>query len=262
MIFFYLKIINISLVIFLSLCYDSNMRDKRQQLICPICGRSFKRKKSAIERAINWFGCSDKCVRIAQRRYFDNLFFKKHGKTIEETIQQLYLIEFKSYRQICEIININTRTLMRRMKEFNIPIRDRSTAVKLQYLDPTIVARKAKTRRNHDDEWYKKSREGRSQFLQNNPRWSKYEIEANRFLAPLGFIHEIALGGYNFDFGHPSKKMIIEIDGGNWHDSAPKMSNDRIKTKILENLGWKLFRLQIKDIKEVKYSIKKLDIFN
>lgn len=97
----------------------------------------------------------------------------------------------------------------------------------------------------------------RSLGVQNNPKWSKYEIEAAKYL-PRGFIHEIAIDGYNFDFGYSNQKIAIEIDGGDWHNSERKRKVDIRKNELLKNLGWQLIRIKTKNISKIEDQIKNI----
>jgi len=79
-------------------------------------------------------------------------------------------------------------------------------------------------------------------------------------LEPLGYVMEYAISTkpirklmpdismrseYNVDFGHPKKKIAIELDGP-CHNSMKRKAIDEKKTLVLENLGWKVIRIKHK----------------
>src|SRR5580692_2892943 len=86
---------------------------------------------------------------------------------------------------------------------------------------------------------------------------------AQELLAPLGFIRECPVstkgiitnfpvpGTYRVDFGHPGRKIAIELDGVS-HLSSLERKRDIKKTAILHMVKWKVIR--IKHGKEVNQS--------
>src|SRR5207248_2956311 len=111
------------------------------------------------------------------------------------------------------------RTVMIRMKELGIQARSGSEAVRLRYSDPTFFQSKIKTKNETGLKWISQFKKKYPEKVGDASKWSKYEVEAAQFLLPLGFTCQFKIDGYRFDFGHPSLKIIIEIDGGGWHGS-------------------------------------------
>jgi hypothetical protein len=74
-------------------------------------------------------------------------------------------------------------------------------------------------------------------------------------LEPLGFIRELPIKTkghgtrlkvptcYKVDFGHPKKKVAIEVDGPS-HRARARQKQDRKKEIVLKALGWKVKRIK------------------
>ncbi|MFA5728351.1 MAG: DUF3320 domain-containing protein, partial [Candidatus Neomarinimicrobiota bacterium] len=62
-------------------------------------------------------------------------------------------------------------------------------------------------------------------------------------------IPQVGFAGYKIDFGivhpeFPSKFILgIECDGANYHSSSTARDRDRLRQEVLENLGWKFYRI-------------------
>ena len=53
---------------------------------------------------------------------------------------------------------------------------------------------------------------------------------------------QLAIGKYFADFADPVKKIVIEIDGAEWHDKE----KDKIRDKDMNELGYKVIRFEAK----------------
>ncbi len=75
-------------------------------------------------------------------------------------------------------------------------------------------------------------------------------------LEPLGFLRELPIKTkghtsseqkipthYKADFANPETKVVIEMDGPS-HRNQRQQERDRKKSAVLENLGWKVIRIQ------------------
>lgn len=97
--------------------------------------------------------------------------------------------------------------------------------------------------------------------MAKNKTWPEMEFE--RLLNELGVPYRTqeVVGGKIFDFYIPSANLLVEIDGDYWHGN-PKIykrpnkmqntnkKNDRKKTLIAENEGYKISRVWESDLKE------------
>ena len=112
------------------------------------------------------------------------------------------------------------------------------------------------------------SREKQSQtLLQNfiNGKYKKYAVSKSELLwgqkiqefFKIDLIHSYWLGGKCFDYKHPTKNILFEIDGAYWHNLKNMKENDKLKTTIAEKNGFQLYRFSINNIKEVVPSIEK-----
>lgn len=78
--------------------------------------------------------CSNECGAKFKQQNFDNALESRLGMPIKDWLIEHYINQLWVYNQICKELHINTRTLMRYMRQFNIPIRNPSEAVKVQWI--------------------------------------------------------------------------------------------------------------------------------
>ena len=97
--------------------------------ICVICGNPFQQSHQTI------LCCSNKCGQIFKQINFDKTLESKLNMPIEIWLREYYLNQFWSFRKICIHLKINIRTLMRYMRQFNIPVRHGSDAIKTQWVN-------------------------------------------------------------------------------------------------------------------------------
>ena len=80
---------------------------------------------------------------------------------------------------------------------------------------------------------------------------SPFEEEVVRVLREAGFtaVPQVGIAGFRIDIGvkHPSRPgeyvLGVECDGAAYHSSRVARDRDRIRQDILENLGWRLYRI-------------------
>jgi len=80
---------------------------------------------------------------------------------------------------------------------------------------------------------------------------SPFETEVFEFLKAKGFeVHpQVGCAGFRMDFGivdpkSPGKYVLgIECDGATYHSSPVARDRDKIRQRILEGLGWNLYRI-------------------
>ena len=93
--------------------------------------------------------------------------------------------------------------------------------------------------------WYKNFRKD----LRNNATPQEIILWARLRRSQLGykFRRQHSIGKYIVDFCCPSKKLIIEVDGGQ-HDEVNQRRYDANRTKYFESLGFKVLRFWDNDV--------------
>jgi len=69
----------------------------------------------------------------------------------------------------------------------------------------------------------------------------------NKQLYNLKFRRQVKFGSYVADFCCPSKKIVIEIDGGQ-HNEDLNIEKDKVKQKFIEKQGYKVLRYWNNDV--------------
>lgn len=79
---------------------------------------------------------------------------------------------------------------------------------------------------------------------------SEFEVEVHDFLVENGYSVDMQVGCSNFkiDIGlkHPDTSnyvLAIECDGATYHSSRNARDRDRLRQEILENMGWRFYRI-------------------
>ena len=66
---------------------------------------------------------------------------------------------------------------------------------------------------------------------------------------------------YFLDLANPKKKLYIEIDGEQHYNDSKVVEHDKVRTKRLEEIGWKcLKRVRWKDFQKSSDEEKKVQI--
>ncbi len=96
---------------------------------------------------------------------------------------------------------------------------------------------------------------------------SSFEEEVYREIIKLGYKANPQVGssGYKIDLGvlHPQNEnkyiLGVECDGASYHSSAIARERDRLRQQVLENRGWKIYRIWSTDwFKNKEIEVKKL----
>jgi very-short-patch-repair endonuclease len=58
----------------------------------------------------------------------------------------------------------------------------------------------------------------------------------------------VADGKYRIDFGDPTRKIGVELDGYEFHSSKDQFTKDRERQRELEMLGWRLIRFSGREV--------------
>ena len=86
----------------------------------------------------------------------------------------------------------------------------------------------------------------KNQTPQEQKLWN---ILRNRRYKNLCFKRQYIIGNYIVDFVCREKKLIIELDGGQ-HNKTPNIEYDNIRTKYLEEQGYRVLRFWNNEIDE------------
>ncbi len=65
-------------------------------------------------------------------------------------------------------------------------------------------------------------------------------------LRPFGFHLDFGVDIYHIDIAHPEERIAVEVDGEYWHKDSKK--SDRRKSKLLRVWGWRLLRINAKEL--------------
>mgnify|MGYP003585041407 CR=1 FL=1 len=84
---------------------------------------------------------------------------------------------------------------------------------------------------------------------------SPFEVDVMNAIRRIGYegISQVGCSGYRIDIGiidpaYPGQFLLgIECDGASYHSAATARDRDRLRQRILENLGWKIHRIWSKE---------------
>ena len=113
------------------------------------------------------------------------------------------------------------------------------------------------------DRWAKLSKEERRQrnkawFLAARKSPSSLELKLGQLLDSLQIEYEIqkCIGNFVVDIFIPSEDLIIECDGGYWHNLPGRKESDLKRDTYLINLGFKIIRFNDSEIKKDFANVK------
>ncbi len=103
---------------------------------CSHCKREFNIKPSQMKRSKNCF-CSKECHDSFRHQKNINELSKKVGEDFEKWLKIKYIDEQLSTSQISKLVygRVNKTSILNYLRFFDIPIRNRSESVKLQWVD-------------------------------------------------------------------------------------------------------------------------------
>jgi len=156
-----------------------------------------------------------------------------------------------SVKALAAKYSVSRGVIRTRLLDLKIPIRGIREASHLfvsqqpkeRWIKQTEAAHKAsKGRRARLEERVKRAQTNQALSKMNETEQKIFDVfEA----ANIKVIPQYALQGYNIDFAVPEWKLAIEIDGGNWHASPSKRTQDRGKEVLLSNREWGLIRVKV-----------------
>jgi very-short-patch-repair endonuclease len=194
-------------------------------------------------------------VGVIAKAKWNREFEKRLGEPICKWLRRRYEEDEATYRELTAEADINTRTLMRLMKECNIePISKSEAAKRLIRDNPGVLENLVAS--NHTPEAMckrAKTREENWRELQSDQERAFLKALRNANLKPKP---EHAIGRYNIDFAFPSIKLAVELDPL-WHKTGRKAKTDARKDAFLESRGWKVLRLEARA--STSYNVSKIE---
>lgn len=176
-----------------------------------------------------------------QSEKWENELGKQLDEPIGEWLSRRYN-EGASYRELTAEAGINTRSLMRLMKKFNIePITSRDALTRQIKRNPNFL---------RDTIWSSASQVKRAKSLAKlrQENWAEFstsrELEFLDALNNVGLnpIPQLAIESFNIDFAFPDIMLAVELDPC-WHNSKNKRRQDKKKDDMLNSLGWTVLRI-------------------
>lgn len=126
---------------------------------------------------------------------------------------------------------------------------------------------KTKKGRPHTEATKKKLSEIRKKFLKDNPDKVPYlqnhsskqsypEAYFSKCLENTGLFSEFRVKTYRLDFANPSMKRYLEIDGEQHYNDPRIVKHDKIRTKVLSELGWVGMRVRWSEFSKLSFEAK------
>lgn len=182
------------------------------------------------------------------------------GEPVCVWLRRRYEDEGASYRELCAEAGINTRSVIRLMRECNITPISPSEALQRQidrnpdFLQPFIAGGQTETALRNRAKTHERT-------------LGRMSDDERRFLEVLqshGFapVPQLAVLSYNIDFAFPEVKLAVEWDP-RWHNSPIKRPVDRRRERRLTALGWTVLHLDSRtsdetNVRKVSDALKSL----
>lgn len=166
-----------------------------------------------------------------KQQRFDTMLESKIGVPIKDWLVAHYTNQLWVYSQITKELGINTRTLMRYMRQFNIPIRNPSEAVRTQWV-------RNPKRHNEGLKIAINGAPKRAEYLKKHPQGCETALFNVLLRRGIKFEFQYVVGSYILDFAFPEHYIDIELDNpqrvGKYFNS-PKIQK---RTNNLQKQGW------------------------
>lgn len=208
--------------------------------ICEFCNKEYQAKPSQAKLRKHCSRACDADSKIKKRMDELEEFI---GVPLIPWLKEKYEVEKWAYRDIQRALGMpdNSRLIKRMLEMAGLGPRTASEAVKLQH-------QKNPERAKQMSEQMKSPEFKRLRAIgnQNFPKISSLQRAAISLVEYFGleYIPEYAVDIYNIDIAIVNKKIAIEIDGGNWHESEKKSKEDESKEKYLSSDGWEIKRFK------------------
>ncbi len=158
-------------------------------------------------------------------------------------------------------------------KETDERIRNYVNTIKQKYESGEIIPHW--TGKKHTEEEKLKISKSRKKYLEEHPDKVPYKLNHyTKQSYPEQYFEELfnndeilkkckkeyPVGLYRLDFAFPDIKFYIEIDGEQHYVDKRIVEHDKNRTEVLNDLGWKCFRIRWAEYKKMKFEEKQLVI--
>lgn len=247
---------------------------------CPICKSTFsvKASQSAIRVC-----CSQACNVERKGQLCEQSLSASMDEPLPDVLRRLYLVEHKTYREICSMLNIGTRTLMKLLAKYDIQPRSPQEAITLQWVRNPQRRQQQSTRskaNTGNPSWSKgltktdhpsvmrfsvtkmgdlnpmkqmSTREKRAQsiskYYREHPFPQEQTLAAALDHAGIEYTFQHPLGPYVLDFAFVPHKLDIEVDTrSKWGSQRCTAAAER--DAYMQKHGWHTVRLTKHDVLE------------
>ena len=232
-------------------------RDKRVEITCPICGKPFLTKQDRLNKIKTRICCSVECNIIYKRRHRQEEIEQQFGEPIHDLLCRLYHTEQRPIREVSKIIGVSSRNVFEWFYDLNIPRRERSLAVAMQWTGNDERRRTASKAMRAmipiDFDERRRNSVNANLVLQQQRGPTSIERIMAAALNDAGIIFEFqfAVGGkFLCDFALPAHLLIVECDGEYWHNTPRQRRQDASKDAYLQACGYTVIRFSDKQIRQ------------
>jgi very-short-patch-repair endonuclease len=88
---------------------------------------------------------------------------------------------------------------------------------------------------------------GEQPWRTNRSRVLRSQHPRNRQLGGHKFVRQAPIDAYFVDFACRERKVVVEVDGGT-HSTDAELAHDARRTRRLEQLGYRVFRVSNDDV--------------
>lgn len=230
------------------------MKRNRVTKVCDVCNKEFEVKVSHAPRR-QW--CSQPCRSVGMRRRRQSEIEQQFGEPIDELINRLYHAERRPVREVAKILNVSARNLFEWFYDFDIPRRDLSLAVAMQWVDNDerrqIQADAMRAVLPKDFAERRRNSVNANLILQqkNGPTSIERIMMAALNDAGIAYEFQFAVGEkFLCDFAFPDHMLIVECDGEYWHSTPRQKRQDASKDAYLQACGYIVMRFSGTQIRE------------
>jgi very-short-patch-repair endonuclease len=168
---------------------------------------------------------------------------------LRKTLERMYVDEKRSSSSVSKELGVSREFVNRWLDNFDIPRRTLSDELKLRHERMTPEERKALAHkaneavrgstRTVEEKVYRAVTVSENAVMSHHEKTFAHAlIDADLY----DFIFSYPVHIYNIDFAFPLQKIAVEVDGGNWHTSPRKQTQDNKKEAFLTSEGWTIVR--------------------
>jgi len=188
-------------------------------------------------------------------------------------LQRLYSEQEFSAKEIAQQCNASVQTILRRLKEFGIPLRDKSHRLRIRNRRyPLQHSLSTKIKLSNIQKSYWQNPEHAKKVIRNNRQKPNREEEKLQDLLNKYFPNEwkyvgdggVVINGFCPDFINcNSKKLIIELFGERWHtrENTPWYQTELGRMMVFASLGFKTLIIWSRELRSPKKVVQKVKTF-